>query len=276
MLLRFFNTLISGARRGATLPEEFPDETLRKLRRAHERAPLDQHLDIVLRGMRVGDHGLKALVDRCAAESGVQVVPLKMLHRPFASYVLAQYFLHALNVEGEHAECGVFAGTSALVMCRAAQTCRPGYAGEGLHLIDSFAGLGEPTREDYVEVRAGDSAELRPGFPKGALAAPVEVVRHAMRDFPAVQIHKGWIPDVFTALPEARWALVHIDVDQAAPTRACLDYFYPRLSAGGVIVCDDYGAPLFPGAARAWDAFCEEHDVPYVALDTGQSVILKT
>ena len=68
------------------------------------------------------------------------------------------------------------------------------------------------------------------------------------------------------------------DIAQAparARARACLDYFYPRLSAGGVILCDDYGAPLFPGAARAWDAFCEENDVPFVVLDTGQSVILK-
>ena len=42
-----------------------------------------------------------------------------------------------------------------------------------------------------------------------------------------------------------------------------------------MIVCDDYSAPLFPGAHRAWDEFCAEHDLPYVVLDTGQSVIVK-
>jgi hypothetical protein len=42
-----------------------------------------------------------------------------------------------------------------------------------------------------------------------------------------------------------------------------------------VIVCDDYGAPFFPGASRAWDRYCGEHDVPFVVLPTGQSVILK-
>jgi hypothetical protein len=68
---------------------------------------------------------------------------------------------------------------------------------------------------------------------------------------------------------------VHLDVDLYEPTLACLEYFYSRLAAGGVIICDDYGAPLFPGARRAWDEFCARHDVPFIVLDTGQSVILK-
>ncbi|MCX7135454.1 MAG: hypothetical protein NTW47_02010 [Proteobacteria bacterium] len=63
-------------------------------------------------------------------------------------------------------------------------------------------------------------------------------------------------------MPDTKWAFVHLDVD-------------PRLTQGGVIVCDDYSAPLFPGAHRAWDEFCAEHDLPYVVLDTGQSVIIK-
>ena len=44
---------------------------------------------------------------------------------------------------------------------------------------------------------------------------------------------------------------------------------------GGVIVCDDYGALLFPGARRAWDQYCEQNGLHFVVLDTGQSVILK-
>jgi hypothetical protein len=42
-----------------------------------------------------------------------------------------------------------------------------------------------------------------------------------------------------------------------------------------VIVCDDYGAPRFPGATRAWDEYCERQQIPYVVLDTGQSIILR-
>ena len=49
----------------------------------------------------------------------------------------------------------------------------------------------------------------------------------------------------------------------------------PRLCAGGVIVCDDYAALMFPGSAPRLDRSCEKNGLGFVALDTGQSVILK-
>jgi O-methyltransferase len=81
---------------------------------------------------------------------------------------------------------------------------------------------------------------------------------------------------VFEQLPGRRWAFVHIDVDLYEPTLASLEYFHPLLCEGGVIVCDDYMAPLFPGAQRAWDRFCNSRGVPFIVPDTGQSVMLKT
>jgi len=180
-----------------------------------------------------------------------------------------------MDLGGAYAECGVFRGTTALFLCRAAQTRRPGYAGEGFHLVDSFAGLSRPGEEDVLDDRAADGSAVRAAVAEGSLAAPVEVARRALREFPAAAIHKGWIPDVFGDLPDTRWSFLHIDVDLFEPTRDCLEYFTPRLVAGGVIVCDDYGSQLFPGARRAWDAYCEEHSLPFVVLDTGQSVILK-
>jgi hypothetical protein len=44
---------------------------------------------------------------------------------------------------------------------------------------------------------------------------------------------------------------------------------------GGVIICDDYGAPTFPGAERAWDRFCGERGLPFVVLPSGQSILLR-
>ena len=138
-------------------------------------------------------------------------------------------------------------------MCRAATTRLARYDGAGLHLIDSFAGISPPQEEDD-----GRGVVMKPGFDGGAFASPLELVKHTLREFPAVAIHPGWIPAVFAQLPEARWCFVHLDVDLYEPTLACLNYFYPRLVDGGVIICDDYGAPLFPGAHRAWDEFLRE------------------
>ena len=163
-------------------------------------------------------------------------------------------------------------------MCRTARTRRPDYDGTGMHLIDSFQGLSQPEREDYVDIETTVAGDTRSGavYSEGSLASPVQNVRNALSAFPGVAIHPGWIPEAFATLPETPWCFAHLDVDLYAPTRASLEYFYPRLVDGGVIICDDYGAPLFPGAHRAWDEFCAAHDIPFVVLDTGQSVILKS
>jgi len=259
---------------------EVLQDTQRRLAVAHMRAPRDIHAYIMFGEMRIGNELLMEFTRFCSNDSDSFVPPLKELHRPLASYFLARYFLYSLDLEGARAECGVFNGMSALVMCRTAKTRNPEFDGTDLHLIDSFKGLNRPGPEDHVQARAVDAGAehgTRSGiaYSEGALAASIHGVREALRDFPRATIHSGWIPEVFTELPDTMWALVHLDVDHYAPTLASLDYFYPKLTKGGVIICDDYGAPLFPGAHRAWDEYCADHDVPYVVLDTGQSVIIK-
>ncbi len=248
-----------------------------RLKHIHARAPMDDHLRVLFGRLSFPGGPVLALIDRAIAESNTLVPPLKAIHRRAAALNLAQYFLVGRSLGGRAAECGVFSGCSALACCLAARAVDPAYAGEGFHLIDSFAGLSEPGAEDRIAVQPelGVGFTLPPEIPPGNLAAGVHYVRRSMREFPAVSIHEGWIPEVFGGLPEAEWSYVHVDVDLHAPTLAALEYFYPRLMRGGVVICDDYGAPTFPGARRAWDGFCDRYGVPFVVLPTGQSVILK-
>lgn len=255
--------------------QESPPARFARLNRAHGAAPTEAHLDILYSGLRVSDQSLLDLVARCLSESNTHSAPGKVLHRPLASYFLARYFLHALEVEGCFGECGVFRGASALLACRVAQTRDAAYAGTAFHLIDSFEGLDQPADEDRFAMPAPTGEVARVAYTAGGFAASEQVVRATLKDFPEVAYHRGWIPAVFKNVPEARWSYVHLDVDHYEPTYASLGYFHPRLARGGVIICDDYGSPLFPGAHRAWDRYCEEHDLPYVVLDTGQSVLLK-
>lgn len=236
-------------------------------------APLEAHLAILFRDVQLAGLPLDALVRECLAETGAQVPPVKAVHRRLASLFLAQYFLHALSLPGRRAECGVFTGTSARILCRAARARDPSYDGSGLHLVDSFEGLPEGGREDRIAGLAEDAVPAQARA--GALASPLETARRSLADFPGVALHKGWIPAVFGELPEDAWSFVHVDVDLYAPTQAALAYFWPRLAPGGVIVCDDYGSALFPGARRAWDEFCEEAGLAFIALPTGQSVLVK-
>jgi hypothetical protein len=271
MLLSFLKSLFSArAVRGAG--DELPVTRARRIKQAHTAAPIAEHLRIAFGDMRMGNEEMLAWVRGSLAGAETLVDPLKALHRPLAAYFLARYFLHALRLEGALAECGVYQGASALALCRAARAHDAGFTGARFHLFDSFAGLAAPSAADMVSLPGGERAAVAPG----SLAADEATARKALAEFPQARFHKGWIPQVFGELPEARWAFVHVDVDFHDATLACLEYFYPKLVPGGVMLCDDYGSAWFPGAFRAWDRYCEEHSVPFVVLDTGQAVILKS
>ena len=261
----------------AAAAERPADARDRRLAAAHAGVSIDLHRRIQFDGLTVAGLEFRGLVDECLRDSSTVVGELKAFHRYQAALILARYFAHTLDVPGERAECGVFSGFGSLLMCRLMRARSPGFDGTGFHLVDSFEGLSSPSTQDAVELREkpgrGTVAVL--GYGKGGFAAPIEYARAAMREFPGARIHKGWIPEVLAALPDAPFAFVHVDVDLYEPTRACLEHFYPRLAGGGVIVCDDYGAPRFPGAARAWDDYCDRRGIPYVVLDTGQSIILR-
>jgi len=278
MLRQLFNSLIRPNRQAPdTAPSEvsFPIEDLHELKDRHERAPLDLHSRILFGETTIAGHNLLELYDACMRETGTAVSPWKNLARIQGAANLARYFLHTLELAGARVECGVFQGFSALFACRAAAGLARGFDGTGFYLVDSFAGFPKPREEDFIPMRSGANMRNAPAFNEGDAAVSLEQVSAAFRDFPGVRFERGFIPDVLSRLPETKWAFVHIDVDLHEPTLACLEYFYPRLTSGGVIICDDYGSRLFPGARKAWEAYCDANGIAFVTLESGQSVLVK-
>ena len=70
-------------------------------------------------------------------------------------------------------------------------------------------------------------------------------VRNLLKKFNFVNIYKGWIPDVFNLTNNQIYQFVHIDVDLYKPTLDSLNYFFPKLIDGGIIVIDDYNLSQF-------------------------------
>ena len=256
--------------------QRLPMDELRALKALHERSPLELHARMLYGSAHIEGTGLLDLFNACVNESATMVSPWKILARIQGVMNLAHYFLHSLSLEGARAECGVFQGLSALYVCRVAALKCKEFTGADFHLVDSFEGFPEPRPEDFIAVNRGKDGTARaPAFKQGDAAASLEHVRRVLRDFPCVHFHQGFIPQTLSCLPETRWAFVHIDVDLYQPTLESLEYFYPRMVTGGIAICDDYGSRLFPGARKAWDRYCNRHGIPFIVLDTGQSVIIR-
>lgn len=256
---------------GVTLPLEEEQ----RLYAAHGRAPVDRHLEILLGDYRIGEHRFIDLYRQCMDRTGTVVTPFNVFQRYQSRQLLCQYLLATLDIPGLRAECGVYRGATALLLCHALRTRSPQFAGSGMHLIDSFSGTSASVDADLIAVRDAHGAVSRQAFfPEGKTDTSAALVHGFFADsFPGVGIHAGWIPAVFASLSEAPWAFVHIDVTLFEPTLAALEYFFPRLSPGGVIICD--GSIFCPGAESAVRQYCERETLPYVVLGHREYALIK-
>lgn len=273
-----FKKLIAGRRTREPPPAgagpDFPLEIEGKLTALHARAPVKRHLDILCGDLRIGGERFTDLYARCLEQTGTVVTPFNVFQRFQTRHDLVRYFLATLEVPGARVECGAYRGATALLLCHVWRAASAGFRGKGLYLIDSFTGTSESTADDLIPVRGSDgTVRMEPFFPAGKSDVTLEMVRAFFAEFPEVEICAGWIPEVLQPLSAQRFALVHIDLTLYEATRAALEYFYPRLNHGGVILCD--GSVFCPGAQKAVDAFSAAHDVPYVALGHREAVLFK-
>lgn len=195
-------------------------------------------------------------VYRASSETVVQRDNESRHHRYQRLYDACQQVIH---LEGLIVDCGVLRGLSTHMLCSITQT------GSGIVAIDSFDGLSRNLPEDGMDTRTFDKK-------KAKFTIAQEVFIENLKGFPDLTIVKGWIPEILTTLPESKYKLVHVDVDMYEPTLGCLEYFWPRLVQGGVLVCDDYSSGHFKGAKVAIDQFCQKHKI---STDVDISAILR-
>ena len=86
--------------------------------------------------------------------------------------------------------------------------------------------------------------------------------------------HQGYIPDSLNKRPDAPDSIfyLHIDLNSAQPTENALEFFYPRLISGGVILFDDYGWDAYEDTKNTIERFFENKPGILMKLPTGQAI----
>jgi O-methyltransferase len=139
----------------------------------------------------------------------------------FATIAMALRRIDLDRVPGALAECGVFQGHASRWIRRLSPERR-------YYLFDTFEGF-DPRD---VEPGAGDDRRFRSTSPEAVLAL--------IGDARNVRPRKGRVPETFAGLEGERFAFVLLDMDVYPPTRAALEFFYPRLSPRGYLMVHDY------------------------------------
>ena len=140
------------------------------------------------------------------------------------------------QISGDIAELGVYKGNTALFFSKVSP-------GRTLHLFDTFEGFSERDSVQFARTKTFKDVSL-------------EKV-HSM--FPrSVKVYPGYFPDTAAQIePGTRFALLHIDMDLEAPISAALEYFYPLMTPGAVMIVHDYNniSSWDRGAKKAVDRF---------------------
>lgn len=167
-------------------------------------------------------------------------------------YILRQLATQQKD-KGNFAECGVYAGMS---MFFVADLCTSKFVG-----VDSFEGVSEPGKYDSDY------------FKSKKLSIDISFAKTFLKNFNNIDLYKGWIPEVFNIIDDKEYSYVNIDVDLYDPTKNSIEYFWPKIIKGGVLICDDYGSDKTPGARKAMNDFFGVDNI--LELPTGQALVYK-
>jgi hypothetical protein len=172
----------------------------------------------------------------------------------FEAFLIYSVARAQAHLDGAFAEVGVYRGASAKLICEVK-------GDKPLHLFDTFAGLPKSIDVDRNVHRVGQ------------YRADLASVQEYLRDYDNVHYHQGVFPESTSSVADQSYALAHFDVDLYEGTQACLEYFYPRMSPGGIIVSHDYD--WASGVRKAFDEFFADKREQIVEMPTTQCLVWK-
>lgn len=167
------------------------------------------------------------------------------------------------NIPGDFIETGVWRGGGTIFM-KAMLECH-GDTRRTVWVADSFQGLPPPNVEKYPQDAGIDLFKFR------ELAISVEQVKANFAKYglldERVRFLKGWFRDTLPTAPIEKLAVIRLDGDLYESTIQALDALYPKLSAGGYVIVDDYGA--IEACKQAVHDFRKQHGIhdPIIPVD---------
>ena len=164
--------------------------------------------------------------------------------------------------EGAVAELGVYRGDFAKEINRV-------FFDRIFYLFDTFKGF---TAEDCgMEIEKGFTDRNRTGY----FSNTTEQVVMDKMEYPTMcRICKGIFPDSASQIEEV-FCFANLDADLYAPTQAGLEFFYPRMVKGGIILVHDYFSKAFHGVRDAVKEYCDKYQIKYLPIGDTLSVAIR-
>lgn len=177
-----------------------------------------------------------------------------ILQEPYEIEVFTNWVSSTKNIDGDLAEVGVYKGGTAKIM-------REQIPDKTIWLFDTFEGLPDCLIPE----------DIKHDQYVGGCAADIKFVEDLKLD--NVKIIKGVFPDTSDVIKDKKFSFVHIDTDIYKSTIDSLEFFFPKMTSGGVIIIHDY--PHHPGVMKAADEFLKDKNVELTQSGIRQLIIKK-
>jgi O-methyltransferase len=172
------------------------------------------------------------------------------------------------DIEGQIAECGVYQGHSLVpigLYLKQENSLKKVYG------FDSFEGFNEEVKID-IDLGGDNSSEKKIG---GFDGTSYNYLRNLIKSFKLtdkIKIYQGYFEDTLSNVHEKKFSFVHLDCDLYSPYKACLEFFYPRMSKDGIILLDEYNDPSWPGCNKAVDEFIQTNSAKLSRIEDNNYV----
>jgi hypothetical protein len=177
------------------------------------------------------------------------------------SKVLAHYEFYKMikNLPGAIVDCGVFKGTSLVRFAGFRDLFGNSYS----HKI-----IGFDTFDEFPETKFEQDKRFRERFISNAGGKSISMeqlnevleLKHINQNIELVEGDiTETVPQYVKNHPYLKIALLNLDTDIYEPAVTILEYLYPKIVKGGILLLDDYGE--FPGETKAIDDFFSDQNV---------------
>jgi O-methyltransferase len=174
----------------------------------------------------------------------------------YGTFYLSIEQIQKNHISGSLAECGVYKGSLSKFVHGMLPDRR-------LYLFDTFQGFDQSDSDTRGDNRFKDTSE--------------EEVLRTIVNPDNVIIRKGLFPSTAAGLEAEKFAFVVVDFDKYEPTRAALDFFYPRMEQGGFVFVHDYSNSESNWAcSRALDEFlADKSERPILIPDAWGTAVFR-
>lgn len=170
------------------------------------------------------------------------------------------------RLEGDFVECGTNRGGFARAICEYVDLAA---AGKRFFLLDTFEGLDNSLLTE-AEKKAGRDAHFAEHY-----ADCFEAVQQTFAPFPFVKLIRGAVPGTLPQVDAEKIAFLSVDMNSVVPEQAALDYFWDKMTPGGMVLLDDFAYVTCDLQYQAHSRWAADRGLHILSLPTGQGLLIK-